>query len=119
MRWNSTKSYTEDDIIKMQQEAVSRVQEFQERAQNFSFYDAPVAETAFELEPSPAIEVESHIVNPPHTPVHYPAATDPITGLLEKFNIDSEVLLILGLMFVLYNEKADSILLLGLAYLLL
>ena len=32
MRWNSTKTYTEEDMIRMQQEAVNRVHEFQTRA---------------------------------------------------------------------------------------
>ena len=42
MRWNSTKTYTEDDMIRMQQEAVSRVREFQTRArQSIPFYDVP------------------------------------------------------------------------------
>ena len=44
---------------------------------------------------------------------------DPIKGLLDRFSLDSETLLIMGLMFVLYNEKADNTLLAALAYLLL
>ena len=36
-----------------------------------------------------------------------------------KLGIDTETLLILGLLFLLYNEKADNALLMALAYLLL
>lgn len=126
MRWNNTKTYTEEDIMRMQQEAVSRVHEFQLRAnQASSYYDVPTIGEAHEpYDPEAVIEAQSRVVEPPvpvqETPVqphHQP--TDPISGILEKFNIDSETLLILGLLFVLYNEKADSVLLLALAYLLL
>lgn len=50
---------------------------------------------------------------------HPQPPTDPITGILSKLNLDGETLLILGLMFLLYNEKADHVLLIALAYLLL
>lgn len=119
MRWNSTKTYTEDDMMKMQQEAVSRVHEFQSRAQDVSFYDMP---TIGEYHAPPVIEAESRMLP---APVHQQpeqaqsAITDPIRGLLEKLDIDGETLLILGLIFLLYNEKADNTLLVALAYLLL
>lgn len=205
MRWNSTKTYTEDDILRMQQEAVSRVHDFQSRAQ--AFYDVPEsAITQYDsagaalYTQAPVIEAQSREVeheapnaapeqpaqqqggteqpgmsggsvdlsgqysqqsgaaqsdmaftgqqaNPPsqagmnsaammgqgmpmpsqnmpmpsqsmpaQTP---PKPTDAIKGLLEHFNLDSETLLILGLMFLLYNEKADNVLLMALGYLLL
>ena len=46
MRWNSTKTYTEEDMLRMQQEAVNRVHEFQARAQVPSFYgeETPIGE---------------------------------------------------------------------------
>ncbi len=122
----------------MQQEAVSRVHEFQQRAQ--TYYDTPViGEPAVQ----PVIEAESRVIDPPVSAGQLPAPsddaaskeavpsqqqqhqqhpqhpTDPIQGLMEKFNLDSETLLILGLMFLLYNEKADNFLLMALAYLLL
>lgn len=163
MRWNSTKTYTEDDMLRMQQEAVNRVHEFQTRAQQtLPFYDVP--ESAI----TPYMGTDNAPVIPPQNVLPYSASgmhpdlpagysgeaqpvpdaqsdlsnlndgqnaliqpsqaqpqsavsmlTDPIKGLLGKIDIDSEVLLIIGLMFLLYNEKADSLLLLALGYLIL
>lgn len=129
MRWNSTKTYTEEDIIRMQQEAVNRVHEFQNRAREYSYYDMPtIGEPP--VSPAPIIEAESHVVEPETSEqAHIQAqqmpiqqsvpSNDPIKGILERFNLDNETLLILGLIFVLYNEKADNVLLMALAYLLL
>lgn len=181
MRWNSTKTYTEEDIMRMQQEAVLRVHEFQSRAKALPFYDVPESaitpyqdpepeETPYEApaavempenEPEPKPEsilpepenppagdsppeaskepdTESqadggHPEQPPQQNPHFQRQqrqepmmaprpqppSDPITGILSKLNLDGETLLILGLMFLLYNEKADHVLLIALAYLLL
>ncbi len=178
MRWNSTKTYTEEDIMRMQQEAVLRVHEFQSRAKALPFYDvpesaitpyqepepeetpyeAPAAVELLENEPEPKpesmlLESESPLIEdsqpeasgtpdmesqtagsrpeqPPQQNPHFQRQepimashpqppTDPITGILSKLNLDGETLLILGLMFLLYNEKADHVLLIALAYLLL
>ena len=132
MRWNSTKTYPEDDILRMQQEAVNRVHEFQSRAQEAaSFYDTPTIGEYHEPYPvpQPVIEAQSRVLpqenDPepqqaaPPAPPAPPQPTDPIHGLLEKLDLDGETLLILGLIFLLYNEKADNVLLIALAYLLL
>ena len=176
MRWNSTKTYTEEDIMRMQQEAVLRVHEFQSRAKALPFYDVPESaitpyqepepeETPYEApaavelpepepesttsepdstlaqdsqpeasqEPEPETEPQPNNGNPEPPPQQNPhfqrqepmmaphpqPPTDPITGILSKLNVDGETLLILGLMFLLYNEKADHVLLIALAYLLL
>ena len=146
MRWNSTKTYTEEDMIRMQQEAINRVHEFQARSQAAAqqFIDVPpsamqpVAEEPEPIlfDPTPevslsqgqamggppqvtedgVIEAESHVVPQQQAPQQ---PTDPISGLIDKLGIDTETLLILGLLFLLYNEKADNALLMALAYLLL
>lgn len=145
MRWNSTKTYTEEDMLRMQQEAVNRVHEFQARAQVPTFYgeETPIGELPAA---APVIEAQSRVVEEPEPPAapppempqpqvqqpqqpfpqqqNLPMQTpmrpqDPIKGLLDRFSLDSETLLIMGLMFVLYNEKADNTLLAALAYLLL
>ena len=75
---------------------------------------APVESAAISADNTP-IEAQSEIVSnqsPPH-------AGDPLHGLLDGLNLDSETLLIIGLLFLLYNEHADNVLLLALAYLLL
>lgn len=158
MRWNSTKTYTEDDILRMQQEAVMRVHEFQSRAKSLPFYDVPESaitpyeepvqeaaypensdEAAADMTADPEPPQQVHQAPPqeeparpqsepqyaPPAPMNFspnqtpPPPTDPITGILSKLNLDGETLLILGLMFLLYNEKADNVLLIALAYLLL
>lgn len=165
MRWNSTKTYTEDDMLRMQQEAVNRVHEFQTRArQTLPFYDVPEsaimpytgADSAPAFPPQTSLPFSAQgmsgeqagsfgggeqpmpdaqnqpsnwdggqnaLIQPPQTPPQSQSATsvlpDPIKGLLGKLDLDSEVLLIIGLMFLLYNEKADSLLLLALGYLIL
>ncbi len=129
MRWNSTKTYTEDDIMRMQQEAVQRVHEMQERAQQMGYYDYEPEPTIGEYHKIPIAEAESKVVDqPPDTatvsqqqPSNLQANNDskPKGGLLSNLNLDSESLLIMGLMYLLYNEKADYPLLLALGYLLL
>lgn len=117
IRWNSTKTYTEDDIFKMQQEAVSRVHEFQERSQYYTAmppHPFGEANPAIEMENIQNLEqqVSAHSKSPAASP-----ASDPISGLLGS--LDGETLLIIGLMYLLYTEKADNMLLLALAYILL
>lgn len=125
MRWNSTKTYTEEDIMRMQQEAVSRVHEMQERAQNMTYYDYESKPAIGEHQDRQVIEAESRIVPVEMPPL--PQESSPVVqtngdqshGLLDHFNLDSESLLILGLIYLLYNEKADTPLLMALGYLLL
>ncbi len=122
MRWNSTKTYTEEDIIKMQQEAVNRVHDFQQRAQKYSYYDVPIIGDTY---PGPPIEAESRVIDSPQSvkqPIvpqqSSPPSSGPLPGLFDNLNLDSETLLILGLLYLLYTEKADNLLLVALAYLL-
>lgn len=84
----------------MQKEAEQRVREMQSRARLLG-KEQPV----FQNLPSPRFQ------NPPSGPVQS------ISGIFEK--MDSDALLILALLWILYNEKADSKLLLALLYLLL
>ena len=130
MRWNNTKTYTEEDMMRMQQEAIRRVREMQAQAQAAPFVGRSAPEPT--LHPLPPIEAESRVINEEQEPSgssvnpspsipqqHSPGSSFPLAGLLDKFNVDSETLLILGLIFLLYNEKADMPLLFALGYLLL
>lgn len=116
IRWNSTKTYTEDDIIKMQQEAVNRVHEFQERSRYYSAMPPhPFGEASPDMEQKNIQKLEQQAAarnNSSSLP-----SSDPVSGLLS--NLDGETLLIIGLMYLLYTEKADNMLLLALAYILL
>ena len=123
MRWNSTKTYTEEDMLRMQQEAVNRVHEFQARAQVPSFYgeETPIGELPAA---PPVIEAQSRVVEEPepHLVVSGfsgPSISDTRTPRPKLNPFPHETLLIMGLMFVLYNEKADNTLLAALAYFLL
>lgn len=128
MLWNSAKSYSDEEIRRMQQEAVQRVQEFQAHSQDLHpFYDfsgtgsTPVIEAPSRVVPEPVPQEAAPIIPAPE-PAAAPRLADPMEpfrGLLDQFGIDSEVLMILGLLFLLYNEKADNSLLVALAYLLL
>ena len=71
MRWNSTKTYTEEDMLRMQQEAVNRVHEFQARAQVPSFYgeETPIGELPAA---PPVIEAQSRVVEEPEPPASAP-----------------------------------------------
>lgn len=113
MRWNSTKTYTEEDMIRMQQEAINRVHEFQARSQAATqqFIDVPPsAMQPVTEEPEPilfdptpeisfsqgqamggpaqvteggVIEAESHVV--PQQPAQQTQQpTDPISGLIDQ-----------------------------------
>ncbi len=84
----------------MQKEAEQRVREMQSRARLLG-KEQPV----FQNLPSPRFQ------NPPSDPIQN------ISGIFER--MDSDALLILALLWILYNEKADSKLLLALLYLLL
>ncbi|MFR9189456.1 MAG: hypothetical protein ACLVL7_03770 [Anaerotruncus massiliensis (ex Togo et al. 2019)] len=133
MRWNSTKTYTEEDMIRMQQEAINRVHEFQARSQAATqqFIDVPPsAMQPVTEEPEPilfdptpeisfsqgqamggpaqvteggVIEAESHVA--PSSPPANAAVDRPDQRLIDKLGIDTETLLILGLLFLLYNER--------------
>ena len=92
-------------MIRMQQEAVNRVHEFQTRAREAAaYYDVPVSDirdlpapvesAAISADNTP-IEAQSEIV-PNQSPPH---ASDPLHGLLDGLNLDSETLLIIGLLF--------------------
>lgn len=161
MKWNSAKTYTENDMLLMQQEAVNRVRDFQTRARSAgAFFEPPESPTPYaeslgdtggygaenseanffaqsredfgsygaenrsaefsaparEGDGESLIEAQSRPVDAFAPPAH---PSDPIHGLLDRLGVDSETLLILGLMFLLYNEKADNVLLLALAYLLI
>ena len=119
----------------MQQEAVARAREFQARARQApTIYDIPPEELLTlpeepsdppEPDPSPSDTAFRREGAPTDGEPHSLAqqtqhgSADPIGGILDRFNLDSETLLILGLIFLLYNEHADHILLIALGYLLL
>jgi len=148
MTWNNT-NYSQADMLSMQRDAMNRVMEMQRRAQqHISQSNRPLSQersrvpvetpspgqqnTAEARQPTPS--QAPHIPTPPPPP---PRQNSPPPGnpegkgdhllnlpflpvnLLEKFNLDSERLILLGLGLVLLNEGGDRILLLALIYIFL
>ena len=121
MRWNSAKTYTEEDMLRMQQEAVDRVREFQQRSREAtgpSWAEAAQPEPLLHPQPLPLEPVEEEASLPPDGGSAPAPVQQPLEGLLERLGMDGETALVVGLLLLLYNEKADNLLLLALAYLL-
>ena len=148
MTWNSSSSYSDDDVMRMQQDAVRRVKEMQAKAQatletvNREHPDPP---------PPPRKPGSPQRRQPPPpvpSPVEQlkdlgqqvlPAVEDvleggsiadlinaflpqdddsAVGGVLKALKLDGEKILILGLLLFLMNAKADKTILLALFYLL-
>lgn len=113
------------EMQRLQQDAIRRVQEMQNRAQHLNSQPAPKPE-ARHSEPKPApeqagpsprqsAEKPAAAVGPP--PV--PAAKNPVADIFEALLKDSDRTLILILLLLLKEEKADTGLLFALLYLAL
>lgn len=105
----------EREFKSMQEEAIRRVQEMQRRSKNYVGGDG-----------ADGGEEDSHGQIPPVNPVptghgttpHKPAADKTLFNIA-GINIDEEKALIALMIYILYKNKADMKLLLGLGYLLL
>lgn len=93
--------YSDSQFSKMQEEAMRRVREMQQRSRSAVGQDSPP--------PPPP---------PPDKPGPSPSGNI-LGGLLGDIKIDEEKALIALLIFILYKQGADIKLLLGLAYLLI
>lgn len=89
--------YSDDKFGKMQEEAMRRVMEMQQRSRNAVGQDSPP---------------------PPPSPEPPSKQADKLSDLLRGINIDEEKVLIALLIYILYKQGADIKLLIGLAYLL-
>lgn len=93
--------YSDSQFNKMQEEAMRRVREMQQRSRSAVGQDSP---------PPPP---------PPSDKPEPPSAGSLLSGILGDIKIDEEKALIALLIFILYKQGADIKLLLGLAYLLM
>ena len=150
MTWNSSGSYSEDDVMRMQQDAVRRVKEMQAKAQstletvNREHPDPPPLPRKpgpprrrqpppQPLPPSPAEQLKDlgQQVLPAVEDVleggsiadlidaFLPKDDDSaVGGILKALKLDGEKILILGLLLILMNARADKTILLALFYLL-
>lgn len=142
MTWQSNR-YNNSDMLRMQQEAIQRVQDMQERARRAAqgggmrLPDTPApmpqARPIQEPEPEPAPSPLPQAFPAPPEPApghhqHNPLSdllssfsggdSSPLVRLLNGLGLDGEQLLILGLLFLLWNEEADHTIMLALLYLL-
>ena len=131
MKWDQSKQYSHQEMEAMQQDALRRVRQMQQRSEQ-ALRHSPKAPSLFEpkeKEPdsTPPISEEplettfpaqQETMPPPCCP---PAPTAPVTlqGVLDALGLDREQLLILGLVVLFAADGADTKLLLALIYLFL
>ena len=123
-RWHSPASISDQELIRMQQQAQQRVRQMQRQASEAMRNGIPQQVTISPSRPSSEIPRQRHSAadTPPLTPHPSPVQTlqgQSITASLSKLLQDEDRLLILLLLVLLGSEKSDPALLLALAYLLL
>lgn len=123
-RWHSPASLSDQELIRMQQQAQQRVRQMQRQASEAMRNGIPQQVTISPSRPSSEIPRQRHSAadTPPLTPHPAPVQTlqgQSITASLSKLLQDEDRLLILLLLVLLGSEKRDPALLLALAYLLL
>ena len=127
MIWNTSSTYSQSDMLRMQQDAINRVHEMQRRAQrtieetNGSIrhvHDAPQNPPPLQAaHRAPPHRHEGPVPAAPHPAPERSA--NPLGNLFSALNFDSEQILIGILLVVLINEGADMPIILALLYLLL
>lgn len=104
----------QSDFISMQQDAMRRVREMQQRSR--SFVEPPEASEMTSPEDRPPIAGDGKPNNSAAAP--YEKSGKPLFSFA-GIDIDEEKALIALMIYILYKNKADMKLLLGLGYLLL
>lgn len=94
MKWHHN-SYSEEALAEMQKEAENRVRQMQSRARLVGDFPAPAPQNFSRKMP------------------------EPVPKNILPIDLDSDSIVILALLWLLWNEHADSKLLLALLYLLL
>lgn len=123
----------DNDFNRMQQEAIERVREMQKRARySVERSNEELFSRSEEVPSRP--EPPKEKIKPPvkpraHAPPVRPPRSNPLEGLLSGkgfnlqsilgFNLESDHLLILGLLFLLYTDSGDRLLMLALLYIML
>lgn len=129
----SPANYTESEIITMQQDAVKRVNEMRQQAMrhiNVSEEDTNVIEPINTIElpqnQQNLSQVEENIIKEeltqPIEPINdniMQPTINSLTGIFDKLDLDSEKIILIGLMLLLMNEGSDNTLLMALGYILL
>lgn len=122
MKWNNASNYSREDLAVMQKDAMERVREMQRRADETlrrSNQSMP------QPSPPPPVQKEENPSPPPPPPKPLPqpppaiSNNSKLSNILSIAGMDSDRLIILGLLLILWNDNADHLLLLALLYLLL
>lgn len=124
MIWNTSGTYSQSDMLRMQQDAINRVHEMQRRAQRTIEETNGSIQHVHDAPQSPAPLQAAHHAPPRRhgepAPHHAPEKpVNPLSNLLSALNFDSEQILIGILLVMLINEGADMPIILALLYLLL
>ena len=131
MKWDQTKQYSHQEVEAMQQDALRRVRQMQQRSEQ-ALRHSPSAPSLFEPEekvpePSPVPDEpvekpsvpQQEMMPPPCCPLPEPPKPVTLQGILDAMGLDREQLLILGLTVLFAADGADKKLLLALLYLFL
>lgn len=121
-----TGDYSSDDILRMQQDAARRVREMQARSR-FAVQDrqkrsAPAPEQTEKHEPCECEkkrEARKSVQPQVCRQAFLPALAGEKSGILEMFRKNSDTVLLMALLFVLYTEQADELLMLAVLYIML
>lgn len=106
--------YSYNDLVRMQEQAIRRVRDMQERARltmQEQEGDPPEEESRF-AEP---VSDQDNKEEKPRPPLHKQGAQNPLGNLL---NLDKDKAVILPLLLLLGKESSDNILLLALMYIM-
>lgn len=143
MKWDQSKQYSHQELEAMQQDAIRRVQQMQQRSKQALLHSPHAPSLFIQEEPKPSpkplepldspsyYEESSNFSEPsfenspppqPSEPIEPASPPDPLTSVnnaLASLGLDMEQLFILGLIVLFANDHADTKLLLALTYLLL
>jgi hypothetical protein len=133
------RQYNEAELREMQREAEARVRDMQRRARETVEDDAPPRQRGWNQNPGmrrypphgsgrrppPPPEPEQQTPEPEAPPASPDAPTEPsktgtlLGDIMGSLGLDEDYLLIIGLILILVNQRADTTLILALAYLLI
>lgn len=106
--------YSYNDLVRMQEQAIRRVRDMQERARlTLQEQDASVTEE--EAPPAEPTPVQEKKEEKPQPPIQKPKPLNPLGNLI---NLDKDKAVILPLLLLLGKESSDNILLLALMYIM-
>lgn len=106
--------YSYNDLVRMQEQAIRRVRDMQERAR-LTVQEQEVSAPAEEERAAEAVSVRSESKEKTAPPLTRSVQKNPLGNLL---NLDKDKAVILPLLLLLGRESSDNILLLALMYIM-